>query len=585
MLWLGAVIGAAFATVALGQTPAQSGPAIDPAAALRTFGQVSEWLEAWETPTDAALPKGCVGVWVGLRLAGRPMGSGMGIDANKLDEPGTRALTGATRRAMSAAYETAGGVTDPDIRSDKQKKFVASPFRTLELDLAHSPKRIRATSLDRVLAQLRPGIDGLLMRRGDTSYALFPAEMLAFDTRPSSAIVSILSESGVSMDAVDLEIGNGTIRLWSFETVHLAQATREGPASFLSRGSRPVPLDSIDVAEVNRMADAMAEYLMRSTAALPDEPGFLLLLGDYVPYADRRLQSNATASEHALSALALLKYSGLKGKSPAVVDAARATATGLLRILARDEASRLGASQDARTAALARLAIRKLETDEITPEIAALADAARVGVERAFRSEQGFAAALSPEDRALVAAAQGTREAIDAAWLSVGMEMQPLLMPWICLAEIEAAEGGKSIPSLAALRNLRQRLQAAGGAGAGIVEEPDLVGALRYRANREPDWQAAHLVTFCAMMLGDARCTPEAERAREILNLQRAVRFVRQLQVREADRYRVRNPELALGGVRTGLCDQTMPVAASAAGLLATVTALEAFDALSGDGR
>lgn len=573
-------------TAVLGQRSTAPTTQIDPSEALKTFDDVSKWLEAWETPTDAALPNGCVGVWVGIRFAGRPMGAGSSIDATNLDKPSTRALTGATRRAMSSAYQTAGGVDDSDVRADKREAFLASPFRTLEIDFAHSPKRIRATSLDRVLENIRPGIDGLLLRRGAESYAVFPAEMLAFDTRPSSAIVSLLSACGVSIDRVDLEIGDGTIRIWSFETLHLAQATRNGPASFLYRGSRPVPLESIDVAEIRAMADSAAAYLERTTLPFPEDPHYRMLLGDYLPHSDRRLQDRGSLADHALTALALLRYSSVAKDQPAAASTARSAAIGLLSLLSSDEATRLVVGQDARASALVHLALQQLDSQEMTDELRDLATAAQDGAQRAYRTDRGFGQNLSPEDRALVAAALGTREVVDAAWRSAGVELQPLLMPWLCLAEIELARDGSAIPSLPALRGLRDRLLAAQpGRLPGEAVEPDLIGALRYRPTIEPDWHAAQLVTFCALMLGNAQCTPAEEKAAQILNLQRSMRFLRQLQARDADRYRTRNPDLATGGVRTGVCDQTMPTAATASVLLATVTTLEAFDDPKGAGQ
>lgn len=585
------VLPAVVAVAALG-TPGfarQSGSGakpVDAAGALRTFGEVSKWLEAWETPTDAPLPDGCVGVWVGIRLAGRPMGAGSSIDATNLDHPPTRSLPGAVRRAMASAYETAGGVADSDIRADKRESFLASPFRTLEIDFAHSPKRIRATSLDRVLTNIRPGIDGLLMRRGESSYAVFPGEMLAFDARPASAMLSLLSESGAPMESVDLEIGNGTIRIWSFETLHVAQATRDGAPTFLYRGSRPVPLESINEAEIRRMGNSLAEYLERTTVQYPAAPQCRILLGDYAPHSDRRLQNNAAPSEHGLVALALLKYAALSSTSAEAANTARSTAIGLLNLLARDEGTRLAVSQDARVAAFARLALKLVPPADLTDDLSQLAASAQSGVDRSLQSNGQFADGLSPEDRALVAEAIGTREALDAAWRSVGVELQPLLMPWICFGEMDLAGRGEAIAPVAALRRLREEiLTNQPGREPGKATQDDLIGALKYRATQDPDWRTAHLVTLCALMLGNTECTPVSERVTEIINLQRSLRFLRQLQVRDADRYRVRNPDYAMGGVRTGLCDQTMPTAASAAALLATTTTLQSFERLEESAR
>lgn len=580
--------------VAAAQGPAGAAERLDPVAALETHKQVSQWLEAWETPTEAPLPEGCFGVWVGIRFAGRPMGAASVVDASRLtgagtspdgavaDVPTRRVLPAAVRRAMGAAFESAGGEDDPDVRADRQQSFLDSPFRTLELDLAHSPVRIRGTSLDRVMLGVRPGIDGLLMRRHGESFVVFPAEMLAFDMRPASALVSLLAQAGVAMETLDAEIANSTIRVWKFQTLHLAQATRVAPPTFLDRGSRLVPLDAIDEEEIAVLAKEAAEYLMRSTLAFPDQSGRVMLLGDYAPHTDRRLQERATFAEHALAALALLEYSRASAAGGAMSARARAAAMGLLTMLAREEATRVAVAAEARASALVCLAARRLVQSERSADLNLLIEEAGRAVSRACIGPSGFDPDLSPEERSLVAAAASSREVVDAAWLSTGLELQSLAMPWIAIAEIEAASAEDPIPTLPALAALRERIwsRQEGRDAAARSVEADLVGAVAYRPTQPPDWQAAYLVAGLAIMLGDERCTPADSSVAQILNLQRAMRYLRQLQVREVDRYRLRNPEMALGGIRSSLWDQTMPTAASAMTLLAAAEMLRSLDRL-----
>lgn len=580
--------------VAAAQGPAGAAERLDPVAALETHKQVSQWLEAWETPTEAPLPEGCFGVWVGIRFAGRPMGAASVVDASRLtgagtspdgavaDVPTLRVLPAAVRRAMGAALESAGGQEDPDVRADRQQSFLESPFRTLELDLAHSPVRIRGTSLDRVMLSVRPGIDGLLLRRQGESFVIFPAEMLAFDMRPASAIVSLLAQSGVAMESLDTEIANSTIRVWKFQTLHLAQATRFAAPTFLDRGSRPIPLDAIDEAEIGRLAEEAAAYLMRSTLAFPDESGRLMLLGDYAPHTDRRLQERATFAEHALASLALFEYSRTAAAGAVNAGRARAAAVGLLTMLAGEEATRQAVAAEARAAALVCLAARRLNESERTADLDLLIEEAHRTALRACVGPAGFDPELSPEDRALVAAAVATRQVVDAAWLSIGLDLQPLGMPWIVFAEVEAAQSPQPIPTLPALAALRTRIWSR-QEGRDAVErgvEADLVGAIAYRPTQPPDWQTAHLAAGLALMLGDPRCTSAEARVGEILHLQRTFRYLRQLQVRDVDRYRLRNPDLALGGIRAALWDQTMPTAASAMTLLAAAEMLRSLDRL-----
>lgn len=577
------------ASVAAGQPPAAPS-SLDPNAALALYSEVSAWLDAGETPTDVPLPDGCFGVWVGIRLAGRPMASSAGVDISRLsgaggnpdrEGPATRVLTGAVRRAMGAALQTVAGVDDPDVQADRQQAFLESPFRTLEIDFAHSPERLRGTTLDRVLTGIRPGLDGLLLRRAGESFTLFPAELLAHDTRLAGALVAMLAQTGVATEAVDMEIANSTIRVWKFQTLHLAQATRQGPPTFLYRGSRPVPLQSIDEAEIARLGDEAAGYLIRSTLSLPDGPGRLVLLGDYAPQTDRRLQERATLAEHAFASLALLNYSEVRRGRSDQAAAARTVALALLGFLDRDESMRATAAADARTSAFVCIVARRLAPVDLDDELRALVADSTRALYAAWTPEAGFAPDLSPEDRALVAMAIGTREALDAAWASVSVELQPLAWPWLALGEVELAERSGDVAAGKALSALRERVWSrlpvrSGDASAG----EDLAGALRYRPTQPPDWHAAHLVAGAAALLGSERLTPAEMRSTEVLNLQQSFRFLRQLQAREVERYRLRQPDLALGGIRTAVWDQTMPIAASTMVVLASSEMLRSLERL-----
>lgn len=579
----------AVATAAIAQPSSATAPSrLDPDDALRVFSEVSTWLDAGETPTDVPLPEGCFGVWVGIRLAGRPMGAASGVDVSRLTGAGgnpdregspTRVLTGAVRRAMGAALQTAAGIDDPDVQADRQQAFLDSPFRTLEIDFAHSPERLRGTTLDRVLSGIRPGLDGLLLRRGGESFTLFPAELLAHDTRPAGALVAMLAQTGVAVEAVDMEIASSTIRVWKFQTLHLAQATRQGPPTFLYRGSRPVPLHSIDEAEIARLGDEAAGYLIRSTLALPDDPGRLVLLGDYAPHTDRRLQQRATLAEHALAALALLTYADARRGRSEQAEAARQVARALLAFLGQDESMRFTVGADARASAFVGAVARRLAPNELDDGLRALIEEATRSIHRAWSPEAGFDSDLSPEDRALVAMAIGTREALDAAWASVSNDLQPLTWPWLALGEVQAAPGSGDIATIKALGAVRERVWSRLPVGSGDAKAgEDLAGALRYRPNQPPDWFAAHLVAGAATLLGHERLTPPQTRPTEVLNLQQAFRFLRQLQAREVDRYRLRQPDLALGGIRTAVWDQTMPIAASAMVVLASSEMLRSLD-------
>jgi len=82
-------------------------------------------------------------------------------------------------------------------------------------------------------------------------------------------------------------------------------------------------------------------------------------------------------------------------------------------------------------------------------------------------------------------------------------------------------------------------------------------------------------------MLGDSVLTPDGQRFNEILLLQATMRFLRQLQIREADRYRVRVMSSAQGGVRVGLTSQLVSPEATAMTVLAGSEFLRSLDRLS----
>jgi hypothetical protein len=194
----------------------------------------------------------------------------------------------------------------------------------------------------------------------------------------------------------------------------------------------------------------------------------------------------------------------------------------------------------------------------------------------------GFASGLSPETRALVALALGTRSIVDATWLSTDPAVHVLLTPWIGWAESELQSRPPSIvgrQALIALRTDAWKSQVGNDPLSDASE--DAFGALSFRPGDAPGWETARITALLATMLGHEDLTSPDKLPEEIVAIQLSMRFLRQLQVRQADGYRVRFMSSAIGGVRRSLTSQMISPEATAMTLLAGVEFLTSLDRLT----
>jgi len=587
-------------TPAEGSSGEQPEPAesINVEEAMATYGTMTEWIRAWETPSEHAMPAGSGGVWIGLRWGGRLMGRDSHVETILESTPSPRTLTAPMRGAMSRAREAAVGRDGDAIeRARRAERFQEVPS-ALEVQFALEPKRIRGATAAGLAEQVRPGLDGVLLRLDGEMHAIFPAEMMLQEQGPGGALETFGFEHDLSGAELNARLADGRIRAWRFAVLHLAQASPDDPPMVLHRGSRVVPLSAIDQAELESFAANLAEHL--EGRLWPGEQP-LGLMGTYLADVDRFDPLTARGADQALAAYALARYAAVRDqRRPDRARRAREAAWRIMNELAArvhvddrvaPAAPAAGPIDSMGTAAMILLALDRLEgTGELTAEVASLRQIAMNAVRAAWDAEsESFAEYVSPPERAACALALESREAVDVLWRETPFDMQPSLLPWIGLAELRLAGSDGEIKSATGLRGLRTRLWETQITGIDSSRRDpatrgayDLVGALPLEGEALPDWSAARPVAFLAAMLRDERLTTSAdgELMREIVNLTRAMRFLRQLSIREADRYRLPDPERAMHGVRGSLLSDRLPPAASAMTLVALAELLASFDAI-----
>ncbi|MHC4810499.1 MAG: hypothetical protein ACYTEV_09050, partial [Planctomycetota bacterium] len=215
----------------------------------------------------------------------------------------------------------------------------------------------------------------------------------------------------------------------------------------------------------------------------------------------------------------------------------------------------------------------------------------------ATAGDERVSTVLDPHDRAvlLAAAARHALEpggvlanapeeltaAVDAVRASVPAGELVSLMPWLAMAEADLARlTGRPLPAettqlLQAIRAVLERVQIPASAA------PDLAGGFALTDAPVPlaGAQSVRPTALLAWMLRRPDLTDGDRRADHEQRLRLAMRFIRQLAVRDPDLWAVRGPSQSIGGLRAATWDLRMPLAAQAMGLLAYA---EALDALGG---
>ena len=523
--------------------------------ALATFANGEAWVRGGGDAVRT--PDGAAGVEATLRLGGRVAGrsSAWGDDAC------ARALRG----ALDDARDGLGERFDPARLS-------------LSLDLAAPLVPLRDDAVEREVASLSPGLDGVAVRVGERVEAVFPGAMLTTGAAPGAALVSLFVRiSGDTGDALrpvaelrDRHKGG----LYRFRSLLLAQPGPGEPPTPLVRGGRLITEGGMTAGEIVRTCDGIAQNLMERR---PPDPESLALPGTYRAVADRYDPPETGLRECMVAAYALLRYASTPGVDGLTAVDARVRALELLRHAA-DRTTEF--ERDPVVASFALLAACE-GLGEVGGEggvLPVLIASCRAPLQRAYDGG-GFDADLAPASYGavalgLVALGETTGElsdiaraegAVNQAYASAGVEGLVGQMPWLGLADVRlAALSGDEPRGGAALREMR-RLVWDHQVGPG-AEEADLVGGILLGGTR-PDWQTLRPAAFVAAMLGEESLTRPDERLDEVAHLVRTARFVRQLCADDSSLLYT-NPQRSAWGVREAVWSPDMPPDAASLALL-----------------
>lgn len=504
--------------------PVQPAPglAIEPPApreAFEAFAAVRERLDSWSY--QQVPDYGGQNATVVIRLAGELIGRGSAI--------GTGCLTQAVDDAMRDA-ERRLALPDDALRAERLRDLAARMTLSVELGGGLVPMpRGELADLPFVLA---PGLDGVAVRIGTRVRATAPGLMLAIGQLPASAARSLLASLvdeplPPEQDMAQLAERTGATVL-TFRTIHLAEAAPGDLPFVLHRGGRIIESADMRSRELVSWANSLALHLLRNAEA---DDGF--------------------------AALALARYAGTSR-----ID-------GTIASRAVERAGAFAASPAAAGP------MRALVQHALGVPVGEWQPAGQGGIAGAI---EAAALAITPGQ------IEAARARVQQMWEQTDPGRHVALMPFLAWAELDAAGGEERVPAAAALRRVRELIWQHQLQEADTGErQRDLVGGIVFTRRRVPvpTGQSALPIAMTARLLGDARVTPQAELSSEVQSHLRSLRFLRQLTVDGASATLHGRPEVALGGVRGTLWEQSISAEATALTLIAVCDTLASLEAIA----
>jgi hypothetical protein len=553
-------------------------------------------INLWATPAaderDPATLLQAQGVAIVLRFDGQIVGR-----ASLLAPPGKMIrLTDAITHAQAEATRRLAPRLE-SLPADKRTEGLAALARsmTISVELAGPLTFITADDDEGVEDQVPWMLQGVAARLVDRLSPVFPTAMMHANIGPATALQQAAStltgRAELALLTPEQLRRQHEIILYRFPVQHAAEPTPEAPPEILYRGQRLIDRTAIDsITELATFADTLADALARSILH-PDAP-----LADHPlarTTADAPAEPSTDPIVSAMALMALDRYLALR-PSPPSTPAAPASVLAQAR-KARDIVEQRALSTAATSppaAALVALTLRRAGAPLPAPNNRAVLDALVPDA----TGPDIFSPDLPPGAHALLAWAQPDparrAAALRAAFIPPGgLTSAPAVnarltsqMPWILLAELDAAAPDAPIPAAAALRQVRtaawdNQLAPHDATPA----QQDLIGGLLFPGSRQPlpSWHTARLVAALAPMLADDRTTPPADRPAEIVRLLSAMRFLRQLQVDRTMQWTLADPTTTLGALRPSVFDQRTSPEATSMTLLATTELLRAIDTLA----
>ena len=173
-----------------------------------------------------------------LRVDGRTIGVGAS------DEAGPFALRTATEKAIRNAY--ADRILLPLSRTDRRR---ALSRLQLEIEIAGTRRPLVGATLAAAASRIRPGIDGIAVRRRQEVAMAFPGRLLSTGAADSQSItlVRLLRELGLPPKDLPELRRIDSVQLETFETIRIGQDASDAPPRERRRGGIFVPRAAIDV--------------------------------------------------------------------------------------------------------------------------------------------------------------------------------------------------------------------------------------------------------------------------------------------------------------------------------------------------
>lgn len=541
-----------------------------------------EWVDDLQVPSAEnapVLPKlKAPAISICLRFRGRIIG--VGDDAtgtsSALLNAATRAVRDARRKEQVRALPL--GMIEAVGRNT-----------TMELEFARTPTLLLGDSFDALVREIRPGIDGVAVRRGTQWRFSFPARMQAFGLadRPDRVIVRLLRELNLPPREPGVLRRNEQIEFYRFSVLSLTQETPDGFPFEAIRGQRSVHNTDELEGRALSLAQLAIEHLLAheivdsdvEEATAPDTMQLkaLGLFGDYDFVRNEFDPLVAPPADQALAAWALGRAANKIAALPAeTAEQLRVVAARVLDRLAMIDAVEASPLDDRRAVALLVLAANESQptTDAGNALVARAHTQLRAAIAASTKDTlllpvELLAAAVScPENHAQL------RSQLEQLWRDTPKSSLLGSLQFLLLAEAALADRDDEQPNTvtrlemasividAAIANqighedsLLAPVDPAGDLAGGFV----LSGATRPTATSA----SIRLASGLAAMRQFKESTEAHERA-----LALALRFVTQLQVRDDSLCRAQFPTRARGGIRSAPWSHSLRLSDTAGALL-----------------
>lgn len=562
----------------------------DAASALGAFKTVSAWARKGnipKTPPATGIPSAPASA-VSLRFLGEVVGRG--TDASG----GPTTLWRSASLAIAEAEKKLPVGAGADALEEKRRAEVLREL-TVSIEIAGSLVPLRAATYDEIDASVNLGVEGIAVRVGEKTLAIFPASMIVQGTSPGDAAASLVGSvlndpsKGLRADPeaqpAKLTLRDG-VAFYKFASAHIVQQSATGLPQFATRGGHLVPEGDMTAKAMREFASGLAGHLMGRLWPGPEQFG---LRGNMRLTTAQHDPQIAPPAEQAMIALSLRRYSGTKGVP--TVEAARAFAAcdDVSEKLANVEKGEREPWGDPLSSMMFLAALDQRCYDVDFKPSEKLAQAAEEC------AKAGILAQTAPQLEGLKALAwQSACDKSDpgAAKKMGGEVITKLLeqqldadlathMPWLAIASRSAGGGTPAQDHARRLRSFRELAYTyvLSPADAGD-ENQDLVGGMVFPGSRSPlpSAQSARVIAGLAAMLGDPAVTPKEEFGKELVRLLPCLRFLRQLAVDDSSAWMCQNLPKVKWGVRGYAWDTRLPGEASALTLIALSETLDAIE-------